>query len=191
MKIYTRFGDEGLTRLLGGVTTQKSDVRVEMCGELDELNAVTGLVISGGPTSEFQGRLTRVQSTLFDAGALVAAVGTGSRRESSIANFEVSGLEEEIDAMQTGLPQLTHFILPGGCATGARLHLARTVCRRAERCLVRLCESWPNETGCQSLLIYLNRLSDWLFVAARFANHCAGVPETLWNAGSKVRDQDS
>lgn len=183
MKIYTRFGDEGQTRLLGGVTAQKSDLRVELCGELDELNAITGLVISSRPVDELIGRLTRVQSTLFDAGALVAAIGTASSRGSSIPDSEVTALEAEMDAMQTGLPPLTNFILPGGCPTGAWLHLARTVCRRAERCLVRLCESWPNEPECQGLLIYLNRLSDWLFVAARFANFRAGVKETLWSSG--------
>lgn len=184
MKIYTRFGDEGQTRLLGGVTARKSDLRVELCGELDELNALTGMVISNRPVDELIGRLTRMQSILFDAGALVAAIGTASSRGSAIADSEVAALEAEIDAMQTGLPPLANFILPGGCLSAAWLHLARTVCRRAERCMVRVCETWPDEPECQGLLIFLNRLSDWLFVAARFANFRAGVVETLWSSAS-------
>lgn len=191
MKIYTRFGDEGRTQLLGGVTTQKSDVRIEMCGELDELNAALGLVISYGPHGELLRRLNQVQSTLFDAGALIAAVGTDSHHVPTIARFDVSFLEAEIDAMQSDLPPLTNFIIPGGCSAGAWLHFSRAVCRRAERCLVRVSEGWPNAVECQSLLVYLNRLSDWLFVASRIANHHAGVAETLWKAGSTAEDPKS
>jgi cob(I)alamin adenosyltransferase len=191
MKIYTKTGDDGSTGLAGGARVSKSDAQIESYGTVDELNAAMGLaaVVAGSAMAEATVEaLGRVQNELFVIGAILAMPAAGSPRPSRTAPPELSEssiarLEGEIDAAQKKLPALTQFILPGGCEAAARLHLARTICRRAERGVVGLAE---RESGAAPLLIikYLNRLSDWLFVQARLANHVAGVGDVPWEKES-------
>jgi cob(I)alamin adenosyltransferase len=178
--IYTRTGDQGETGLLDGSRVSKDHSRVAACGELDELSAALGVAGAQRPDPKLAELLREVQRDLLAAGAEIAdprgsdedrRVGAGISRE------RVERLEAAIDEWAAPLPALTRFTLPGGCSAGAQLHLARTVCRRAERRLVTL----RNETAIDPLLLaYLNRLSDLLFVLARHANQEAGTPEQLW-----------
>jgi ATP:cob(I)alamin adenosyltransferase len=184
MKIYTRFGDQGETRLLAGMTTRKTDVRVAFCGELDELNALTGLVIACDPESALVERLKTVQRDLLTVGAWAAAVGgpeSGSRHRLTLPRADA--VESWIDELDEGLPPLRRFILPGGHWPAALLHLTRAVCRRGERSLVALFDQFPGAEGSEQVLAWLNRLGDWLFVAARWANMSADTPETEWISG--------
>ncbi len=186
MRIYTKFGDEGDTRLLAGQTTRKSDLRVELCGQLDELNAAIGVVRAGEPGPAVAEQLARIQSSLLDAGAGVAALGGPVARPlPQVTDEDIGRLELSIDSLQAQLPELKNFILPGGHPTAARLHLARTVCRRCERWLVRLVDEYPEWAQAGTLMAYLNRLGDWLFVAARISNAEAGSGETTWKADAK------
>lgn len=179
MKIYTKTGDDGTTGLFGGGRVNKDDPRVEAYGTVDELNSVIGLVQSASPPEELRSLLWNVQEDLFVVGAELATL---SGKESKLPMRLVDGsdvhrLEEAIDRMEASLPALANFILPGGSPAGASLHHARTVCRRAERAALtasRRTEIRPE------LLVYLNRLSDFLFVAARRVNQLAQVPETPW-----------
>jgi cob(I)alamin adenosyltransferase len=180
VKIYTRTGDAGETGLLGGARVRKSVLRVEAYGEIDELNASLGLaaVCLGDPGTA--ALVTRIQRDLFALSARVADVRSGGAAASDKTAFpeeQVTALERAIDAAEEGLPALKTFLLPGGGEAGARLHLARTVCRRAERRLVALA---AQEAVPPVFLAYLNRLSDLLFVLARSANARAGVPEVAW-----------
>lgn len=184
MKIYTRVGDKGETRLIGGVSTDKTDLRVVVCGELDELNAVIGLAASYGLPQSIGETIANVQEALFDAGAIVASTGSGSRRAPECDwSLRTQELERSIDRMEEVLRPLRSFILPGGSLPGASLHLARTVCRRCERQHLALSKAFPAESPLVALQPWLNRLSDWLFVAARLANHEAGVMEARWLPG--------
>ena len=180
MKIYTKKGDTGLTGLLGGERVPKDHLRIRTYGTLDELNAVLGMVLSQTELSvALKGRLTRVQGELFQLGAELA---TPRGKDVGIALVdlaEVEALEKEIDAMESALQPLKSFILPGGSPVSATLHLARTVSRRAERDLVTLHRAEPARAV---VIQYLNRLSDYLFVCARFANHEVGRPDIPWNA---------
>jgi cob(I)alamin adenosyltransferase len=179
MKIYTRSGDDGSTGLFGGQRVSKADARIECYGTIDELNAAIGLAVVVAD-DEIIARLRAVQNELFVIGAMLA---TPSGDESSGATIPalhpsaVQRLESQIDAADTVLPPLRNFILPGGCECSARLHLARTICRRAERLLVAFARDHQVDP---LLLIYLNRLSDWLFVQARLANHQAGIEDSPW-----------
>lgn len=170
MKIYTKKGDGGDTSLRGGTRVSKGDQRMQALGTLDELNAILGLTRCVYDTGE----LEKAQNLLFDAGAALASLAVDD-----CSWLDPSWLEDSIDRMERDLDPLTNFILPGGSEAAARLHLARTVCRRAERELVQLkvLISVPDE-----LLVFLNRLSDWLFVAARYANHELGNPDIHWKA---------
>ncbi len=180
-RIYTRTGDAGTTRLATGQPVSKSDLRVEAYGAVDETNACVGLArIHLAADPGLDAMLGRIQNELFDLGADLAtppkpdeAPGAALR----IVEVQVSRLEQEIDQFNADLPDLTSFILPGGSPGAAALHLARTVCRRAEREAVRLMEA--GEPVSPVALRYLNRLSDFLFVASRWANG-RGEAEVLW-----------
>jgi len=182
MRIYTRSGDAGETGLFGGQRVQKSHPRVEAYGTLDELNAVLGLAATRIDDPDLDARLASVQARLFDLGADLAtpADTRAGAWPPRVQAAWVADLEAEIDAIEAELPSLATFILPGGSPGAAWLHLARTVCRRAERRLVQAAEADPSISP--EAIRYVNRLGDWLFVAARLANLRTGVPERPWQA---------
>ena len=171
MKIYTRTGDSGETSLFGGARVRKDDPRIEAYGTIDELNSFLGVARASWASSPIEAHLGGIQSDLFDLGAHLAS--PGSSRFTGVHPERIAELERAIDAMESELAPLGNFILPGGCAAAAQLHVARTVCRRAERLLVALDD--------RSSIAYLNRLSDFLFVAARYANLKHGVDDVVWN----------
>lgn len=184
MRIYTRRGDEGETDLFGGVRVEKSDDRVVAYGTVDELNAAVGLALAldRGRGRLDGDRLKRVQDDLFALGAhLAAADPDRALEEGKIPEFpasRIADLEAWIDELDEELPDLDAFLLPGGSPAASQLHVARTVCRRAERAVVRLAGKRP---GLREIhLPYLNRLSDLLFTLARAANRRADVDETEW-----------
>ena len=181
MKIYTKTGDDGETGLLGGVRVSKNHTCIEVCGTLDELNSMLGWARSEIQVAEVDQVLARIQNDLFDLGARVAAsLGKQDNRIAEITQGHIQYLESSIDKLQSGLPELKQFILPGGSAVASQLHLARAICRRAERSLVGL---RTLETNCDltNELVYLNRLGDLLFVAARYVNVLSGQTETPWS----------
>ena len=182
MKIYTRTGDAGETGLFGGARVGKDDPRVEAYGTVDELNACIGVVRAAGVSSRTGEALLRIQSDLFTVGAELACVpGKEDKlRLTMVGEVDIARLEGWIDDGEAPLYELKHFVLPGGCAGAAELHRARTVCRRAERRTLTAGRSSPIR---QEVLIYLNRLSDLLFVLARYENHQAGSADIPWNAG--------
>ncbi len=180
MRIYTKTGDAGVTGLFGGPRVPTDDARVEAYGDVDELNAALGAARARGLDPEIDALLAAVQDELFAVGAELATP-PGARARAAVPTVApawTSTLEAAIDRFQAELPPLRQFVLPGGSAAGAVLHLARAVCRRAERRVVSLHRREPVEAD---VLAFLNRLSDFLFVAARIANHRAGVPEILWD----------
>lgn len=183
-KIYTRTGDKGGTRLASGAPVSKTDLRVAAYGTVDELNAVIGLCrLHSGQDDRIDAMLARVQNELFDLGADLATPHDPPPKWEAlrIIASQVERLESEIDQINAALKPLDSFILPGGSALSAHLHLARTVCRRAEREAVALAES--GETVTPEAVIYLNRLSDLLFVACRRAN-ANGAGDVLWKPGA-------
>jgi len=180
MRIYTREGDSGETGLSGGGRVPKDTARVEACGTIDELNAALGLARAEPLPENLDRVLKRLQHELFRLGAELASVG-GSPR--STGAEQIRALETEIDRQEQSLEALNQFILPGGTRAAAALHLARTVCRRAERRLVTATRSTPEEVS-PSLMAYLNRLGDLLFVLARAANAEAGHPDVVWQKPS-------
>lgn len=184
MKIYTRTGDKGRTGLIGGSRVAKSDARVGAYGEVDELNCALGAARAalGPELKTLDSSLERVQAECFEIGALLATPADKLKKlaASFAAALSVDAaprLEGEIDAWDKELEPLQTFILPGGGSAGAALHLARAVCRRAERRAVELAAEEPLPEG---VIVYLNRLSDWLFTAARWVNRRAGRAETPW-----------
>ena len=185
MKIYTKTGDNGQTGLPGGLRVPKDHQVINAVGSVDELNSILGLVRSGGLDDDVEQLLAAVQNDLFDLGARVAMCMAPSDKTPLLADERSRALEEAIDRWQEELPALTSFILPDGSEQGCRLQFARSVCRRAERNIVTL-RSGVSEAGestsvsLDGELIYLNRLSDLLFVAARLVNRRLGQPETLW-----------
>ena len=179
MKIYTRRGDQGETGLFGGGRVPKSSPRVAAYGEVDELNATLGWALSQEPGDVVAGRLRVIQSDLFALGGHLATP-EGARSAAHLPPLpeaRPAELEAWMDEADAELEPLESFILPGGSPAGAALHLARTVCRRAERAVVALA---AEESVDPSILTYLNRLSDYLFQAARLCNHRAGVPDSPW-----------
>jgi cob(I)alamin adenosyltransferase len=176
VKIYTKTGDEGKTSLLGGTRVPKDDDRIEAYGTVDELNASIGVVRALWLDSPLDGLFETIQNDLFDVGAHLAAAEARDRFP-GVAPEAAGRLEEAIDAMESDLEPLRAFILPGGSPAAAELHVARTVCRRAERRVVALAEK---ESVAAAVIVYLNRLSDFLFVAARTANRVAGVEDVVW-----------
>ncbi len=186
MKIYTRTGDDGTSGLFGGPRVRKNSPRLEAFGTLDELNALLGVARAQGLSSDFDRLLTRVQNELFDLGAELASPAPAAMGTDTVGPAHVAALEAEIDRYDAQLPPLKTFILPGGTTAAAALHLARTVCRRAERCVLTLADA-PQEQVSPRVVIYLNRLSDWLFVLARAANAQAGVADVNWIKSSPPR----
>jgi cob(I)alamin adenosyltransferase len=179
VKIYTKSGDEGATGLLGPGRVSKSCLRIEAYGTVDEVNAALGAARAEALDGWLDTLLEGIQADLFVVGASLADPSPAGRFHDLVSEERVGKLEAAIDAMEAELEPLTQFILPGGCAGAARLHQARTICRRAERCVTRLMEE-PRETVAPRVLAYLNRLSDLLFVAARRANRVAGVADVAW-----------
>lgn len=189
-KVYTKFGDRGDTMLASGDTVGKDAPRVAAYGEVDELNAVVGLLRvelarpgePAGPReflAELDAQLAQIQQELFDLGAELATPGaTEGKAPLRVEEADVTRLEQELDRWNEDLPPLRSFILPGGGPPGAWAHLARTVCRRAERTVVALSRVEPVR---DEAIRYLNRLSDYFFVVARAVAHRLGVPEVLWD----------
>jgi cob(I)alamin adenosyltransferase len=184
MKIYTKTGDAGETGLFGGPRVRKDDARIEACGSVDELNAALGLARCQALPAPIDAVLERVQSELFCVGAELATPHPQSRGTALVSLAHVAELERAIDGLEAGLAPLTQFILPGGHATAAWLHLARSICRRAERRVVTLAAN-PAADVSPQIVRYLNRLGDYLFVAARFANAEAGIAEAKWQKPTK------
>jgi len=179
VKIYTRTGDDGDTGLFDGTRVPKSDPRVSTYGDVDELNAWLGLARADIRDAQLSGMLESIQRDLFALGARLAdpAKKIAQRvTKAAVTSEDISRLEAWIDLLETELPPLRRFILAGGSQGGAALHVARTICRRAERAMVAL---GPDAFE-PELLVYVNRLSDLLFVMARTANHRNGAPETEW-----------
>jgi cob(I)alamin adenosyltransferase len=178
MKIYTKTGDRGDTSLFGGQRVPKDALRIEAYGTVDELNSVIGIVLADSPDPITARILTQVQHRLFALGADLATPRAGARATvKRLEPRDASALEKHIDAVESHLKPLRSFILPGGSPVAARIHFARTVCRRAERIVVRLSR---NEDIGEAITVYLNRLSDLLFVLARRANSTAAVAEVKW-----------
>ncbi|NNE43797.1 MAG: cob(I)yrinic acid a,c-diamide adenosyltransferase [Gemmatimonadetes bacterium] len=180
MKIYTKHGDDGDTSFFGGDRASKGHPRVAAYGDVDELNAQLGAAharMAAHPALRTE--IEAVQRALFGVGGEVATPGAAAREKlrGQVTEEDVVSLERSIDRMEDDLPALTQFILPGGGPAGATLHVARTVCRRAERAVVGLEDGDPLRP---EVVRYLNRLSDWLFVAARWVNHREGRPELPW-----------
>jgi len=180
MKIYTKTGDKGETGLIGGTRVSKSALRVEAYGEVDELNAVLGYARAKVTDESIKGQLSDIQRDLFAIGAQLADPrGQVEKKaeKAAVSEASVKELEALIDRYDSMLPSLRSFILPGGAEAGAILHLARAVCRRAERRMVALTQETPLPPV---LLVYVNRLSDLLFILARAINRQAGVEEIPW-----------
>lgn len=175
MRIYTRKGDGGETAMLGGGRVPKSDARIRALGTLDELNAALGLALAETDFPEaLRGALARVQNVLFEAGAVLASSDATAHE---LFARETAWLEETIDGWESELPALTRFVLPGGSRAGSTLHWVRTVARRGE---CQVVEAFAADPARLTVLTWLNRLSDALFVAARTANRLAGIGETEW-----------
>ena len=179
MKIYTKTGDGGETALFDNTRVSKADARVDAYGEVDELNACLGAARAAGLDADLGDAIEAIQRSLFAVGARLADPSARIAErvtKAAVAGVDVERLESTIDRLEAELPPLRRFILPGGSAAGSLLHLARTVCRRAERRVVAL---GPDAVE-PNVLVYLNRLSDLLFVMARAANRRAGAAETEW-----------
>ena len=179
MKIYTKTGDTGETSFFGNIRVSKADPRVEAYGEVDELNACLGAATAAGPGEDVAAQLQMIQQDLFALGSRLADPSSrvaARVTKASVTSDAVDRLEHLIDSLESELPPLRKFILPGGALAGALLHVARTVCRRAERRVIALGAGAVDPV----LIVYLNRLSDLLFVMARAVNHRAGMPEVEW-----------
>jgi cob(I)alamin adenosyltransferase len=186
MKIYTKTGDKGQTSLLRGGRVAKHHPRVEVYGTFDELNSLLGVAKAVCGDELLSRRIGRLQGTVHILCSDLAADPAESGEETGVPRIReehVGHLENEIDEMTGELPELTHFILPGGTQVGAALHHARTVCRRGERRLIEFAGEGARVS--EELVRYVNRLSDYLFTLARWANHLLGVEETPWRADSK------
>lgn len=180
-RVYTRAGDDGTTALVGGQRVPKDSLRIEAYGTIDELNSTIGVAIASGAVEALSEALVPIQHVLFNLGSILA-LDPSDRERIALPTVEarhVEGLERLIDEWNEDLPALTSFVLPGGHPAAAQLHVARTVCRRAERIVLSL---HREEALDKQVLAYLNRLSDLLFVASRLQNHRAGTPELLWDS---------
>jgi cob(I)alamin adenosyltransferase len=180
LKIYTKTGDDGTTGLLGSQRVLKDDPRIDAYGTVDELNAVIGLARSTAMDGGTDAILAKIQNDLFTVGSALADPNPSGTFHSLVTLTMAEELERQIDALELELPPLTQFILPGGSPASAHLHLARTVCRRAERLVVRLAHL-PGEDVSETVVVYLNRLSDALFVLARHVNWKAGFDDVPWS----------
>jgi cob(I)alamin adenosyltransferase len=184
-KIYTRTGDDGTTGLGSGERRKKYDLRVAAYGTLDEANAAIGIArLHTAGDATLDAALSRIQNDLFDVGADLCTPGKGkgpAGARLTVTDKQVEWLEAEIDRFNAALQPLRSFVLPGGSAASAHLHLARTICRRAERLIAELKDK-PDESVSSEVLKYVNRLSDFLFVASRYANS-RGAGDVLWKPG--------
>ncbi|HLV60045.1 MAG TPA: cob(I)yrinic acid a,c-diamide adenosyltransferase [Fredinandcohnia sp.] len=183
-RIYTRTGDKGDTGLFGGGRVRKDDPRVEAYGTVDELNAAIGLAAATTDDAQVRDWLRRIQSELFVLGAELATPDPAHVKK-QVAHLDAETIarwEQVIDTIDAEVPPLQHFVLPGGAPAAAHLHLARTICRRAERRLLSLAAQAEIRSEC---VAYLNRLSDLLFMLARLLNHRGGVDEPIWEAPLK------
>lgn len=179
MSIYTRKGDSGKTSTLSGKCVEKDCQSMEALGTVDELNSLLGVIVSNLTDSELKKRIEEVQKELFTLGLEIIG---GGKKYKQIGPSEVSKLESWIDEYEEKMPVLNHFIIPGGDPIAAKIHFARAVCRRAER---RVVEASKEETISGTSIIYLNRLSDFLFTSARWINYKNRIKENEW-AGKKV-----
>lgn len=179
IKIYTKTGDDGTTGLIGGSRVKKYDSRLEAYGTVDELNAAIGVLRSGELPENVIDILNQIQNKLFNIGSLLASDEKGAAFTASLAitGEHIKVLEDAIDEFQNQLPELTHFILPGGNFASAQCHVARTVCRRAER---RILEFGEIGNVQPEIIIYINRLSDLFFVLSRKLSFDAGIEELAW-----------
>lgn len=180
MKIYTKTGDKGETSLFGGKRVPKDALRIETYGTVDELNSLIGVIRATNANKRLDRILEKIQDDLFVLGADLASPTVKNPKPSAVPRIEksnISALEKSIDWIEPKLRPLRKFILPGGTLTASYLHLARSVCRRAERLAVRLART---ESISPQILVYVNRLSDLLFILARWVNHRAGVREIVW-----------
>lgn len=177
VKIYTKTGDQGTTSLFGGKRVDKNSARIEAYGSIDELNSLIGTIVAEKLPADVLKKLTRVQTELFVLGTDLATPADVKVKISRITKTFITRLEKEIDTLDKVLPKLKNFILPGGGKVGSSLHLARTVARRAERRIVDLANT---EKINQNSLAYINRLSDWMFVLARYINKEENVKEVIW-----------
>lgn len=180
MKIYTKTGDSGNSGLFGGQRVPKNDARLEAYGTLDELNANLGLVLCEKVTHQTRATVVWMQNTLFIAGADLAtpkSVEEKTGKVQRITEEHISKTETFIDGFDAELPELRNFILPGGTRAASLLHVARTICRRAERVIVGA--EQKDEIN-EKLLIFVNRISDLLFVLSRYENHSSGIADTKW-----------
>jgi cob(I)alamin adenosyltransferase len=182
MKIYTKTGDDGETGVFGGPRVRKDAIRIEAYGTVDELNAVLGCVRCEELPREVDALVERIQNELFDLGAELATPDPAKFGLSIVGPEQIAELEAEIDRYEAHLPPLKQFILPGGTRGASQIHLARTVCRRAERRVVTLASA---EAISPHLVVYLNRLSDLLFVLGRAVNQAAGVVDVPWKKRMK------
>ncbi|CAN5355268.1 cob(I)yrinic acid a,c-diamide adenosyltransferase [soil metagenome] len=185
IKIYTKTGDAGKTSLIGGTKIPKSDLRIESYGTVDELNSYLGLVSDVSNDDQIKQFIKMVQDRLFTIGSSLACDPEKEPKMKipDLLETDVEQLEKEIDRMNEVLPEMKFFILPGGHATVSTIHIARCVCRRAERCCVRMQEN--NEFVDALVIKYLNRLSDYLFVLARYIGQVLNVEEVAWQPRSK------
>lgn len=173
MKIYTRTGDAGTTSIVGGSRLPKDAARIEAYGTVDELNSYLGILTAHTDTPEPQRELLlKIQNTLFNIGGFLAGM-----PDAGVADSDIKALEDSVDEMDRSLPPLNNFILPGGTSLATHSHVARTICRRAERRIITLASQL---TIPPTLMAFINRLSDWLYTFARFANVQAEVPENFW-----------
>jgi cob(I)alamin adenosyltransferase len=177
MKIYTRTGDDGETRLVGGTKLRKDDFRIEAYGTVDELCSAIGVVRAKIQETPIDTLLCQIQNDLFAIGSELATLEPEAKRTNLLAEERISAIEQTIDHYEDKLTPLRTFVLPGGCEAAALLHVARAVARRAERRVVSLAQ---RATVSRRIMVYLNRLSDLLFVLARAANHEAGHAEVPW-----------
>lgn len=178
MKIYTKTGDKGLTSLIGGSRVPKYHIRIESYGTVDELNAYLGLIADQDISAHHQKNLKQIQDRLFTIGACLAAdPDTAHKILPDLTTADMEMLEQEMDSMDKQLPQLKHFILPGGSNAISFCHVARCVCRRAERITVQLAQESSVD---EKVIVYLNRLSDYLFMLARAIGHEQHIEEHKW-----------
>ena len=187
MKIYTGTGDRGKTSLFSGERVTKSDRRIEAYGDVDELNSLLGALVADLPEKNLgiADRLHQIQTDLFQLSSILAITPDSPAMDSleEITDSQITDMEQIIDQLDAQLPALSGFILPGGHPTAAWAHICRTVCRRTERHVARLSDDYDEGKAAQQFqlaLVYLNRLSDYLFVLARYCNHIQGVSDTLW-----------
>lgn len=179
MKIYTKTGDDGTTGLVGGSRVKKYDIRLEAYGTIDELNSVIGLIRSTELPNDVVEILIKIQNKLFNIGSLLASDENGKAFTADLAITEtnIQELEKAIDKYQNQLPQLAHFVLPGGVYSSAQCHVARTICRRAERRILEFAEQSEVRT---EIIKYVNRLSDFLFALSRKLAFDSNVEEVAW-----------